>query len=57
MKKINLIFIRSKIPSNYSILDEQKRQYLAELNKKYEISKDGETYFFIESGRTEEEFK
>ena len=57
MKKINLIFIRSKIPSNYSILDEQKRQYLVELNKEYEISKDGETYFFIESGGTEEEFK
>lgn len=57
MKKINLIFIRSQITSNYPILDEQKNQYLAEIKKEYEISKDGETFFFIESGGTEEEFK
>jgi len=57
MKKINLIFIRSKISSDPRELEEQKEQYLNELKKEYEISSDGENFFFIESGGTEEEFK
>ena len=57
MKHINLIFIRSKISSDPRELDKQKEQYLNELKKQYEISNDGESFFFIESGGTEEEFK
>ena len=43
MKKINLIFIRSKISSDPRELEEQKEQYLNELKKEYEISSDGES--------------
>lgn len=57
MKKIKLIFIRSKISSDPRQLEEQKENYLKEIKKEYEISEDGEVYFFIESGGTEEEFK
>ncbi len=57
MKKINLVYLRSKIAANNPLLDKQKEEYLSYLTKEYEISKDGETYFFIESGGTEEEFK
>ena len=57
MKKIKLIFIRSKISSDPRQLEDQKKEYLEELQKQYEISDDGEVYFFIESGGTEEEFK
>ena len=57
MKKINLIFIRSKISSDPRMLDDQKNDYLKELKKEYEISQDGEPFFFIESGGTEEVFK
>lgn len=57
MKKIKLIFIRSKISSDPRQLEDQKEAYLARLKKQYEISDDGELFFFIESGGTEEEFK
>ena len=57
MKKIKLVFIRSKISSDPRELEDQKEQYLNELKKKYEISDDGEVFFFIESGGTEEQFK
>jgi len=57
MKKIKLIFIRSKISSDPRQLEDQKENYLNELQKEYEISEDGEVYFFIESGGTEEEFR
>lgn len=57
MKKINLIYIRSKIASDPRELEEQKQAYLSELKKQYEISNDGEVFFFIESGGTEEQFK
>ena len=57
MKKIKLIFIRSKISSDPRELEEQKYRYVKELEKVYEISSDGEVFFFIESGGTEEEFK
>ena len=57
MKKIKLIFIRSKISSDPRQLEDQKNEYLTELKKQYEISDDGEVFFFIESGGTEEEFR
>lgn len=57
MKKINVIYIRSKISSDPRELESQKEQYLNEIKKEYEISSDGETFFFIESGGTEEQFK
>ena len=57
MKKIKLVFIRSKISSDPRQLEDQKEQYIVELKKKYEISEDGEVFFFIESGGTEEEFR
>ena len=57
MKKIKLIFIRSKISSDPRQLEEQKENYLKQIKKEYEISEDGEVYFFIESGGTEEEFR
>lgn len=57
MKKIKLIYIRSKITSDPRELEEQKEAYLTELKKAYEISDDGEVFFFIESGGTEEVFK
>ena len=57
MKKIKLVFIRSKISSDPRELEDQKEQYINELKKKYEISNDGEVFFFIESGGTEEQFK
>lgn len=57
MKKIKLVFIRSKISSDPRGLEEQKEQYLKEIRKEYEISDEGETYFFIESGGVEEQFK
>ena len=57
MKKIKLVYIRSKISSDPRQLEEQKEAYLNELKKVYEISEDGEVFFFIESGGTEEEFK
>lgn len=57
MKKIKLIYIRSKIAADPRELEEQKAAYVNELKKQYEISDDGEVFFFIESGGTEEEFK
>ena len=57
MKKIKLVFIRSKISSDPRELEDQKEQYLNELKKIYEISDDGEVFFFIESGGIEEQFK
>ena len=57
MKKIKLIFIRSKISSDPRQLEDQKEAYLAGLKKQYELVDDGEVFFFIESGGTEEEFK
>lgn len=57
MKKINLIYLRSKISKDLRELNKQKDLYLKELNKVFEISSSGEPYFFIESGGTEEEFK
>ena len=57
MKKIKLIYIRSKVSSDPRQLEEQKEEYLSQLRKQYEISDDGEEFFFIESGGTEEEFK
>lgn len=57
MKKIKLIFIRSKISSDPRQLEDQKEAYLAKLKKQYELSDDGELFFFIESGGTEEEFE
>lgn len=57
MKKIKLIFIRSKISSDPRQLEEQKENYLKRIKNEYEISNDGEVYFFIESGGTEEEFR
>lgn len=57
MKQIKIIFIRSKISSDPRQLEEQKENYLKQINNEYEISEDGEVYFFIESGGTEEEFR
>ena len=57
MKKIKLIYLRSKISSDNRELQIQKELYEKELKKHFEISDEGETFFFIESGGTEEEFK
>lgn len=57
MKKINLVYLRSKISNDNREFDDQKLVYENEFKKEYEISKDGETYFFIESGGVEEQFK
>ena len=57
MKKIKLVFIRSKISSDPRLLDDQRNEYVNELKKAYQISDDGEVFFFIESGGTEEEFR
>lgn len=57
MEKLNLIYLRSKISKDPRELEVQKKQYEDELKKAFELSKVGETYFFIESGGTEEEFK
>lgn len=57
MKKIKLIFIRSKISSDPRQLEQQKEQYLSEIKKEFTLSEDGEVFFFIESGGTEEQFK
>ena len=57
MEKVNLIYLRSKISKDNRELIAQRNIYLNELKKHFEISKEGKTYFFIESGGTEEEFK
>ena len=57
MKNINLIFLRSDIKANYPVLDKQKEEYLIEIKRKFNLSNEGETFFFIESGGTEEKFK
>lgn len=57
MEKLNLIYLRSKISKDNRELKLQKEQYINELKKHFEISIEGKTFFFIESGGTEEEFK
>lgn len=57
MKNLNLIFLRSDIEANYPVLDKQKEEYLTEIKREFNLSNEGETFFFIESGGTEEKFK
>lgn len=59
MKKINFIFLRSKVGNDSRFKDEEKARFLNALNAEndFEFTKDGETIFFIETGGTEEEFK
>ena len=59
MKKINFIFLRSKVGNDSRFKDEEKARFLNALNKDndFEFTESGETIFFIETGGTEEEFK
>lgn len=57
MKKINLIYLRSKISSDNRDLFNQKNEFENKLKEQFEIDESGDDYFFIESGGTEEEFK
>ena len=59
MKKINFIFIRSKVGNDSRFKDEEKARFLNALNSEndFEFTEDGESVFFIETGGTEEEFK
>jgi len=59
MKKINFVFLRSKVGNDSRFKDEEKARFLNGLNAQndFELSESGETVFFIETGGTEEEFK
>ena len=59
MKKINFVFLRSKVGNDSRFKDEEKARFLSALNAEndFEFSESGETIFFIETGGTEEEFK
>lgn len=59
MKKINFVFLRSKVGNDTRFKDEEKARFLNCLNANndFELSSDGEVVFFIETGGTEEEFK
>ena len=59
MKKINFIFLRSKVGNDSRFKDEEKARFLNALNENndFEFDPSGETIFFIETGGTEEEFK
>lgn len=59
MKKINFIFLRSKVGNDSRFKDEEKARFLNALNKENDFifEPSGETIFFIETGGTEEEFK
>ena len=57
--KINFIYLRSKITNDPRFLDEEKKAFIDALNvnNDIEFTDKGETFFFIETGGTEEEFK
>ena len=59
MKKINFVFLRSKVGNDSRFKDEEKARFLNALSEEndFEFSEDGESIFFIETGGTEEEFK
>jgi len=59
MKNINFIFLRSKVGKDTRFKDQEKANFLAELNKENDFVFDssGEDIFFIETGGTEEQFK
>ena len=59
MKKINFVFLRSKVGNDSRFKDEEKARFLNGLNSQndFEFDASGETVFFIETGGTEEEFK
>ena len=59
MKKINFIFLRSKVGNDARFKDEEKARFLFGLNKNgdFEFDASGQDVFFIETGGTEEEFK
>ena len=59
MKKINFIFLRSRVGNDSRFKDEEKARFLNALNESndFEFCDDGEDVFFIETGGTEEEFK
>ncbi len=59
MKKINFIFLRSKVGNDSRFKDEEKARFLNALNANNDFIFDpsGESIFFIETGGTEEEFK
>jgi len=59
MKKINFVFLRSKVGNDSRFKDEERARFLSALNDEndFEFSESGETIFFIETGGTEEEFK
>lgn len=59
MKKINFIFLRSKVGNDIRFKDQEKEKFLSELNKNNDFIFDesGTPIFFIESGGTEEIFK
>ena len=59
MKKINFVFLRSKVGNDSRFKDEEIARFLSALNAEndFEFCRSGETVFFIETGGTEEEFK
>ena len=59
MKKINFIFLRSKVGNDSRFKDEEKARFLNALNTEndFEFCEEGKQIFFIETGGTEEEFK
>lgn len=59
MKKINFVFLRSKVGNDSRFKNEEKARFLNGLNSQndFEFDPSGETVFFIETGGTEEEFK
>ena len=59
MKKINLIYLRSKVGNDTRFKDQEKDRFLKELNYKneFEFCESGTPIFFIETGGTEEQFK
>ncbi len=59
MNKINFIYLRSLVGDNKEFKNQERNNFLNELNKnnEFEFVETGKTIFFIETGGTEEIFK